>query len=445
MTPAFDHRAPGTLPRAWDAALAEAPALELPGPGARMIVLAAHPDDESLGVGGLVAMCSASGTHVRVVVATDGRFSHPESPSHSPERLAVTRREEAIAATHALGVGNPPVLLDLPDGALTRDADQLADALAACLADATHVLTPWEHDGHPDHEVCAQMTRLVLAARRDVVHWQYPIWAWHWDDPAHPALPLVRLRGVPLDAEARRRKDDAIACHRSQYLPLSADPGDEPVLMAHVLAHFHRDTEYLVVDAPTTDPRYFETLYEQSSDPWGLADRFYERRKRAMVLASLPRERFSRVFEPGCATGLLTEQLAQRSDEVVAWEVVTDVARRTADRLADAGNVSVEPRGIPVDWPDGVFDLIVLSEIGYYSPDLGVLKARIDDSLAPDGVLLACHWRHAAPDHAQTAEDVHTAIGTGLHQVAQHVEDDFLLGVWSRSPISVARETGIVA
>lgn len=443
MTPTFDHRVPGTVPRAWDAALAEAPTLELPGPGARMVVLAAHPDDESLGVGGLVARCAAAGAHVCVVVATDGRHSHPGSRSHSPERLAVMRREEAIAAARAVGVVNPPVLLDLPDGAL--DADRLADALGPYLADATHVLTTWEHDGHPDHEVCAQVTRQVLAGRRDVVHWQYPIWAWHWDDPAHPALPLVRLRGVPLDAEARRRKDDAIACHRSQYLPLSAAPGDEPVLMAHVLAHFERDTEYLLVDAPTTDPRYFEALYERADDPWGLADRFYERRKRAMVLASLPRQRFSRVFEPGCATGLLTEQLAQRSDEVVAWDVVTAVARRTADRLADAGNVSVEPRGIPVDWPAGAFDLIVLSEVGYYSPDLGVLKTRIDDSLAHDGVLLACHWRHLAPDHSQTAEAVHTAVGTGLHQVAGHVEDDFLLDVWSRSPISVAGETGIVA
>ena len=444
MTPTFDHRVAGSVPSAWDAALAEAPALELPGPGARMVVLAAHPDDESLGVGGLVARCAAVGAHVRVVVATDGRFSHPDSHSHSPHRLAVMRREEAIAATRAVGVIDPPILLDLPDGALTAGAGRLADALAPHLADATHVLTTWEHDGHPDHEVCARVTRRLIAGRRDVVHWQYPIWAWHWDDPADPALPLIRLRGVQLDAAARRRKDHAIACHRSQYLPLSAEAGDEPVLMAHMLAHFERDTEYLLVDAPTSDPRYFEALYEHADDPWGLADRFYERRKRSMVLASLPRQLFSRVFEPGCANGLLTEQLAQRSDEVVAWDVVTAVARRTADRLAAAGNVIVEPRGIPVDWPDGVFDLIVLSEIGYYSPDLDLLKTRIDDSLAPDGVLLACHWRRHAPDHAQTAEAVHAAIGHGLHQVAAHVEDDFLLDVWSRSPLSVARQTGIV-
>jgi LmbE family N-acetylglucosaminyl deacetylase len=445
MTITFDHRVPGTVPSAWDAALAAAPALDVPGPDARVVVVAAHPDDESLGVGGLLAGCAARGAHVRLVVATDGRFSHPDSPSHSPERLADLRRDEVRAGARALGITEAPVLLDLCDGALALQTDRLADALAEHLQDATHVLTTWQHDAHPDHEACARATREVLAGRRDVVHWQYPIWAWHWDDPAHPTVPLVRLRAVPLDAEARRRKDEALACHRSQYLPLSEAPGDEPVLMPHVLAHFQRDIEYVLVDAPATDPRYFEALYDASDDPWGLANRFYERRKRAMVLGSLPRERFGRAFEPGCATGLLTAQLAERADEVVAWDVVPAAARQTADRVAGAGNVIVAARGIPGDWPEGTFDLVVLSEVGYYSPDLALLRTRIENSLAPHGVLLACHWRHPAPDHPQTAEAVHAAVGAGLHRVVTHVEDDFLLDVWARSPISVARDTGILA
>lgn len=445
MTVTFDHRVPGTEPSAWDAALAAAPDLDLPGRDARVVVVAAHPDDESLGVGGLMAKCVANGARVRLVVATDGRFSHPESPSHSPERLAELRRDEVRAGARALGITDPPVLLDLCDGALELESDRLACALARHLHDATHVLTTWQHDGHPDHEVCARVTRQLLAGRRDVVHWQYPIWAWHWDDPVHPTIPLSQLRSVPLDVEAGRRKDDAVGCHRSQYLPLSPDPGDEPVLTPHVLAHFQRNAEYVLVDAPATDPRYFEALYAAADDPWGLEDRFYERRKRAMILASLPRERFGRVFEPGCAIGLLTAQVAERADEVVAWDVVPAAARQAAGRVALAGNVIVETRGIPSDWPDGAFDLIVLSEVGYYSPDLVVLKSRIDGSLASDGVVLACHWRHPAPDHPQTADAVHAAIGAGLHRVVEHVEDDFLLDVWSRSPISVARDTGIVA
>jgi hypothetical protein len=113
--------------------------------------------------------------------------------------------------------------------------------------------------------------------------------------------------------------------------------------------------------------------------------------------------------------------------------------------MSTAGNVLVEPRAIPEQWPAGSFDLIVLSEVGYYSPDLALLKERIDASLKRDGLLLACHWRHAAPDHPQTAEAVHLAIGTGLVPVVTHVEQDFLLDVWSRTATSVARETGIIA
>jgi LmbE family N-acetylglucosaminyl deacetylase/SAM-dependent methyltransferase len=409
-----------------------------------VVVVAAHPDDESLGVGGFIARCVAAGAQVTIVVATDGRFSHPESRSHTPERLAALRRQEVRAGACALGLLDPPVLLALCDGALALDTAGLADALAPHLRNATHVLTTWERDGHPDHEVCAQVTRRLLAGRDDVVHVQYPIWGWHWDDPTHPTMPLARLRRVRLDAAARRRKDTALACHRSQYLPLSAERGDEPVLPPHVLAHFERDVEYVLVDAAATHPRYFEALYALADDPWSLADRFYEQRKRAVVLAALPRQRFHRVFEPGCAIGLLTEELAQRADEVVAWDIVTAAARHTASRLGAADHVTVEARGIPADWPEGRFDLIVLSEVGYYSADLALLRARVDDSLAPDGVLLACHWRHPAPDHPQTADDVHAVLSQGMHRVLAHVEEDFLLDVWSRSPISVARDTGIV-
>jgi LmbE family N-acetylglucosaminyl deacetylase len=332
MTIAFDHRVPGTPPCAWDVALPRTVEIEPPGRGARLVVVAAHPDDESLGVGGLIAAGVAAGADVRLVVATDGQLSHPDSPTHTPEQLAVLRRDELAAASRMLGIPAPPIMLGLCDGSLDLHADRLADALAPHLRGATHVLTTWEHDGHSDHEVCPRVVRRLLAGRRDVVHWQYPIWLWHWGDPSSRAVPVNRLRAISLDADARQRKAAALRCHRSQYLPLSPAPGDEPVLPAHVLAHFDRDVEYVVTDAPAADPSYFEALYAATDDPWGLADRFYERRKRAAVVAALPRERFRRVFEPGCANGLLTEQLARRADEVVAWDVVAAAARRTAQR-----------------------------------------------------------------------------------------------------------------
>jgi SAM-dependent methyltransferase len=199
--------------------------------------------------------------------------------------------------------------------------------------------------------------------------------------------------------------------------------------------------------APAATAGYFDNLYALRRDPWGLADRFYERRKRDLVLATLPRARFRRAFEPGCAVGELTCGLAQRCDEVIAWdgaEAAVDQTTTAVSARMDVGRVLVECARIPRNWPADSFDLIVLSEVGYYCPDQHQLKARIKASLAANGVLLACHWRHRAPDHPVTAENVHASLGRGLRRIATHREADFLLDVWTRDGASVATSEGIV-
>ena len=87
---------------------------------------------------------------------------------------------------------------------------------------------------------------------------------------------------------------------------------------------------------------------------------------------------------------------------------------------------------------------MLLSEVGYYCADLDTLAERTLAALSDDGVVLACHWRHPAPGHAQSAQAVHRVFEERLHAVVTHVEDDFLLHVWTRTGRSVAAETGIV-
>jgi SAM-dependent methyltransferase len=251
---------------------------------------------------------------------------------------------------------------------------------------------------------------------------------------------------VHLDATAQAAKARALNCHVSQHQALSDAPGDEPILSASVLEHFGRPVETFVV-APSADstPReYFDDLYARTDDPWGLDARFYEQRKRAVLLAALTRPRFRNAFEPGCATGLLTAKLASRCDHVLAWDIARSAVDQTRARLGDAGHVQVDEGHIPNDWPDGPFDLIVLSEVGYYCADLNALAARVDASLSNDGVLVACHWRHHAPMHPHSAGAVHAAVGNGHRLVVSHVEDDFLLQVWTRTGVSVAAAGGIV-
>jgi SAM-dependent methyltransferase len=228
---------------------------------------------------------------------------------------------------------------------------------------------------------------------------------------------------------------------------LSAAVADQAVLPPNVLAHFERDFECFVVSqarAAAASAKYFDRLYDANSDPWRLATSFYERRKRSLLLASLPRSRFVRAFEPGCALGVLTDELADRCAEVIAWDGAPAAITQSASRLSRHENVHLEQRRIPHEWPDGAFDLIVLSEVGYYCDDLRRLADRCKRSLTEDGVLAACHWTHPAPDHPHTARAVHDALGAGLHRVVRHVESDFLLDVWSRDTRSVAVQDGIL-
>lgn len=447
MTAVFDHRATGTPEAAWQACqrLAACPSVEVPAAATRVIVLAAHPDDEALGAGGLIAAAARSGSAVEVIIASDGEASHPASQTHTPAQLAAIRRVEAVWAVSALAPEATVTFLGLPDGALDAHRNTLVEVLRARLGATALLVTPWQGDRHPDHEACA-VAAADAAAEQRCTHWQYPIWAWHWADPTSAELPWPDLRRLDLEPAACNAKRAALDEYASQHAPLSAQPGDEAILPAQVTAHFERSFEtFVVAPAPASSSSYFDALYSRSDDPWRLRDRFYEQRKRDLMCAALPRRRFRRAFEPGCASGLLTARLAHRCDEVLACDVADRAVALARERLADLPYVRVEHRRIPEDWPTGQFDLVVLSEVGYYCPNLPVLAERIRAALAPDGVVVACHWRHAAPDHPHCAGDVHRALGEGLCRIVQHVEEDFLLDVWTRTGESVARADGIVA
>jgi LmbE family N-acetylglucosaminyl deacetylase len=444
MTATFDHRLPGTTARAWSTRLDELP-VAAPS-GVALVLLAAHPDDETLGAGGLLAASAELGADIVLVIATDGEASHPRSPTHTLSELARIRRREVAAAVKHLAPQASIHHLGLPDGGLAVHSDDLVEALLDAIGERpVRLVTPWRGDGHPDHEACAAAGEQV-AARRQLEHWQYPIWAWHWSDPSRDDLPLSRIRRVELSDDALAAKQAALAEHASQHSALSTLPGDEAILPVDVLAHFERPYECFVVTSPATRPGYFDALYAESADPWGLADRFYEQRKRAVLLASLPRPRFRRVFEPGCATGLLTKELATRADHVVAWDVAATALEQAANRLRQLQPTRVRvARGrIPDDWPEGSFDLVVLSEVGYYCEDLDLLVRRVEASLDDDGIVVACHWAHAADDHPQRADDVHEALGNALHRDVHHVEADFQLDIWSRRGLSVATAEGII-
>lgn len=443
----FDHRDTGTPETDWlRSRLPGLPRLELPSPSDHLMVLAAHPDDETLGAGGLMAAAHDRGTSITVVVATDGDGSHPSSTTHTRAQLAKLRRAEVEAAVETLAPGCDLHFLGLPDGRLAQFRDALTAQVEYFARSATHLAAPWCGDRHPDHAACGRAAS-AIAARLGIACWQYPIWLWHWGSPQSPEMPWKDARTIPLDLTSVRRKTRALRCHVTQHSALSDLPGDEALLSQGMLAHFDRDFETFVIGEPpaATQRTFFDDLYARADDPWGLESRFYEQRKRDLLLAALPRARFRRAFEPGCATGLITERLVACCDTVVAWDLADRALEQTRRRLSTATSVEIARGAIPDEWPSGEFDLLVLSEVGYYCLDLDALVERVDECLAHDGVVVACHWRHPAADHAHTAEQVHAALAQRLHAVVTHVESDFLLHVWTRSGRSVAADSGVVA
>jgi cyclopropane fatty-acyl-phospholipid synthase-like methyltransferase len=154
----------------------------------------------------------------------------------------------------------------------------------------------------------------------------------------------------------------------------------------------------------------FEEKYRANGDPWDFATSPYEQRRYDLIMAMLPRARYRRCFEPGASIGELTRRLATRCDEVVAVEASATAADQAEQLLRDKHPaVSVVRATIPEWWPTGRFDLVVLSEFGYYfdKDALRVLVERAADLLDADGTLVAAHWRGHSVDHLLHGDDVH--------------------------------------
>lgn len=184
-----------------------------------------------------------------------------------------------------------------------------------------------------------------------------------------------------------------------------------------------------------TPASYFERLYAGDGDPWGLATRWYERRKYQVTLASLPRQRYRSAYEPGCSIGVLSAGLADRCDRLVVSDPHPEAVGAARQRLAPHAHVSVECHAIPEDWPAGPWDLVVLSEVAYYFDDAGLadVMGRVMSSLDAGGHLVAVHYR-LETDYPQSGDAVHLRIAAtaGLAGVVDHVETEFRLGVWER-------------
>ncbi len=186
----------------------------------------------------------------------------------------------------------------------------------------------------------------------------------------------------------------------------------------------------------STSLTYFQKMYADSDDPWNFLHSDYEKRKYALTVASLPKELYANAFEPGCSVGVLTELLAARCHRLLAADFMSIPLLCASNRLAARDNVQFEERNIPDDWPDEIFDLVVLSEIAYYFDDaaLANITELIVSTTVVGAHVVGVHWR-GQTNYPLSGDRAHEIIAqnAALQLKVHHAEDDFVLDVWERA------------
>ena len=149
-----------------------------------------------------------------------------------------------------------------------------------------------------------------------------------------------------------------------------------------------------MVDRISSRKERFEALFAEDPDPWNFKTSSYERKKRVQTIGALGGRRFHKGVEIGCATGVLTKELANICDQIVGIDVSECALSIARESLCSHLNIDFRQGEIPSDWPAGTFDLIVLSEVLYFLDEREIREtsACAYRSLVPGGVVLAINW-----------------------------------------------------
>lgn len=414
----------------------------------KCLILAPHPDDESLACGGLIQLLLQQGTEVRIILTTDGSQSH-RSATYPPDQLAALRYAEMITALNCLGVESQNLkAYRSKDSAMPAKGEPgfetLSERLHADLYDFLPqlILVPYELDPHRDHRATFQ---LLLSALKNVsdykpVIWEYPIWLYeNASESDIPKLDAGELKFLDI-RDYLHNKEQAIQAHQSQTTRLIDDDPSGIMLTAEMIGNFLNGKEYFMQrnktnPAGTLSKDYFETLYSTHSDPWSFETSAYESHKYAATLAAIPERQYQQALEIGCSIGVLTQMLITRCNHLTAMDISEIALEKATTRMKDQKSVTFLHGGIPADYPAGSFDLIMMSEVGYYLSKEDLLKARtlIINSLSPDGILILVHWTHFVADYPLSGDEVHHCFDqANLQHLKGNRTADYRLDVYKR-------------
>jgi LmbE family N-acetylglucosaminyl deacetylase len=216
----------------------------------RVLIVAPHPDDETLGCGGAISLLCHQGYDVNVLIISDGTASHPNSQKYPAPMLRWIRSQETLTALAILGVDRWAVtFLHLKDGEIptvTAPKFHVAKVLCRNYLQATlpdTIFVPWRLDPHPDHRATWQLIQaaiLSLGMMPQVI--EYPIW--DWDISQQTTVDLSHINGWRLDIRSvLKQKNLAIESYRSQLGQLIDDDPNGFCLSAEMLVNFTRPWE----------------------------------------------------------------------------------------------------------------------------------------------------------------------------------------------------------
>jgi SAM-dependent methyltransferase len=183
---------------------------------------------------------------------------------------------------------------------------------------------------------------------------------------------------------------------------------------------------------------FFEQRYRASSDPWRFASATYELNRYRATLDALSQPSYLLGYEPGCSIGVLTAALAGRVRRLIACDIAETAVACAQKRCREFSNVEIHHRDAAQGPPDGAFDLMVFSELGYYFTvdQLAALARQMASRLAPRGEFIAVHWLGTSADHLLHGDVVHDVLAAnlGCRRIGGSRHAGFRIDSWQQTP-----------
>ena len=199
-----------------------------------------------------------------------------------------------------------------------------------------------------------------------------------------------------------------------------------------------RGQNKIMTQKQTLTEKYFEDVYAAKDDPWDFATSVYEAEKYAATLESLPREHYENAFEIGCSIGVLTEKLAEKCGKILAVDVSEKALAQSRERCRNLPQVAFQKMIVPEEFADETFDLILISEVGYYLAP-GDWQTAMEKSfahLAEKGQIALVHWLPPVHDYPQTGDEVHDSFAEfasgKMRKINENRNEKYRIDVWEK-------------